>query len=283
MIAKKFGLLAYCSGKIKTLENGDIIVARRIGKNRTVVCTMHPNREANSPKQVRCQTLFGKATAETKRQLNDPETRREWEEAYRSKRHRLYGTTYSTLRGFVMASCYRTITETETITKEMKTELTEAIRLSEHFALSEFTRSETARRHNIDNSIDPATEQGKAVTGNLWHICQTILEPLREHTGCPIIISSGYRCAELNRLVGGAANSQHLTGEAVDFVLGRKTGDEGLKTEDSGLTEAFIWLQDHTRFDQLILETNGTTKWIHVSLRRHDVLNRQKVLVLKKG
>ena len=155
-------------------------------------------------------------------------------------------------------------------------------RLSEHFALSEFTRSETAERHHIDNSLDPATEQGKAVTGNLRHICQTILEPLREHTGCPIIISSGYRCPELNRLVGGAANSQHLTGEAVDIVPGQKSEDGGLKSRDEWLTEAFLWLQDNTRFDQLILETNGTSKWIHVSLRQNDVFNRQKVLLLRK-
>lgn len=172
----------------------------------------------------------------------------------------------------------------------------EKIRLGEHFALSEFTRSETAARHNIDNSIDPATEQGKTVMCNLSCICQTILEPLRQHLGCPIIVSSGYRCAELNRLVGGAANSQHLTGEAVDIVLGRRAEDKRLKTKDKGLStqdlgqrsgdealiEAFVWLQDHTRFDQLILETNGTTKWIHISLRRNDMLNRQKVLVLKK-
>lgn len=279
MKAEKFSLLAYCSGKIKTLENGDIIVARRIGKNKTVVCTMHPNREVNSPGQVRGQMRFKKATAEMKRQLGDTETRTEWEEAYRRNHKRLNGTTYSTLRGFITACCYKSIVKSEQTIMNMKTE---EIRLSEHFALSEFTRSETAERHHIDNSLDLATEHGKTVTSNLLCICQTILEPLRQHTGCPIIVSSGYRCAELNRLVGGAANSQHLTGEAVDFVLGRKTGNEGLKTEDSGLTEAFIWLQDHTRFDQLILETNGTTKWIHVSLRRHDVLNRQKVLVLKK-
>ena len=87
------------------------------------------------------------------------------------------------------------------------------MKLSEHFDLDEFTRSATADRLHIDNTIP------EELIPNLKNLCVQVLEPLREHFGTPVVISSGYRCPALNQAVGGVPNSQHLTGEAADIIL----------------------------------------------------------------
>lgn len=84
--------------------------------------------------------------------------------------------------------------------------------LSQHFRLSEFTRSATASARGIDN-----TPSASAID-NLRHLCQEVLEPLRRHLDRPVVISSGYRCKKLNQLVGGVRTSQHMTGEAADIA-----------------------------------------------------------------
>ena len=89
--------------------------------------------------------------------------------------------------------------------------------LTQHFDLNEFTRSATAIANGIDNTLDLAKADDRKVAENLQYLCQTVLEPLREHFGMPVVVSSGYRCKELNRVVGGVWNSQHLTGEAADI------------------------------------------------------------------
>lgn len=156
------------------------------------------------------------------------------------------------------------------------------MKLTEHFDLSEFTRSATADRLHIDNSIDLTTPEGQSVFENLKNLCEQVLEPLRNNFGVPVIISSGYRCAALNRAVGGVKNSQHLKGEAVDIVASPRpsTKEKGDGHSSQQLKDWFLWLQDNTRFDQLIMETNGTSKWIHISLCRNGTRNRQRILQL---
>ena len=135
-------------------------------------------------------------------------------------------------------------------------------KLSEHFALEEFTRSATAARLGICN------EPGADAISNLQCLCQEVLEPLREHAGVPIVISSGYRCRRLNKAVGGVTNSQHCTGEAADIHLpDAETGHEW-----------FEYIYKHLVFDQLIWEYVGGTAWIHVSYRRKYDKNRRQVL-----
>lgn len=86
--------------------------------------------------------------------------------------------------------------------------------LSEHFRLSEFTYSRVAIENGIDNTPPPEVVQA------LQALCRLVLEPLREKAGGqPMHILSGYRCAELNRRVGGVVRSQHLTGEAADVYM----------------------------------------------------------------
>ncbi|MGM9760829.1 MAG: D-Ala-D-Ala carboxypeptidase family metallohydrolase [Parabacteroides sp.] len=136
--------------------------------------------------------------------------------------------------------------------------------LTPHFRLSEFTRSQTAEQAGIDNRIP------ESLIPHLVTLCEQVLEPLRQHAGKPIVISSGYRCPRLNALVGGVPHSQHLTGEAADLHLPSLT--EG--------REWFRWIATRGSFDQLLWERKGTTRWIHVSCRSDPKKNRKEVLTV---
>lgn len=87
--------------------------------------------------------------------------------------------------------------------------------LTPHFTLAEFVRSGVAIRHNIANTPTPNA------INNLRLLCENVLEPLRRRFGV-IRITSGYRCEELNNMVGGKPNSQHLLGQAADIHLSNK-------------------------------------------------------------
>ena len=144
------------------------------------------------------------------------------------------------------------------------------LKLSEHFNLTEFERSSTAQANNIDNSCPsqyiPALQQ----------LCKTILEPLRQHFGEPVIISSGYRCNQLNVKVGGTYASQHTLGEAADIVPLPPAGS--LIYKPSALSSWFEWLRTNANFDQLILEHESKgSYWIHVSCRKNRKKNRHQV------
>ena len=80
-----------------------------------------------------------------------------------------------------------------------------------YFTIEELTRSTTATQFGIDNS--PSQES----TANMRRLVETVLDPARERLGKPIYVNSGYRCPELNRKVGGVANSYHLQGRAADL------------------------------------------------------------------
>jgi zinc D-Ala-D-Ala carboxypeptidase len=128
------------------------------------------------------------------------------------------------------------------------------MRLSKHFTLSEFTKSQTATRRRIRNHPSPADIKAIKL------LCEKVLEPVREHFGKPVVISSGYRSPALNRAVGGAARSQHAKGEAADFEI------PGVSN-----VEVCRWMEKNLNYDQLILEfyTPGIANsgWVHVSYR----------------
>ena len=138
------------------------------------------------------------------------------------------------------------------------------MKLSEHFSLSEFEHSVTAIRCNIDNSVP------SELIPLLRNLCEKVLEPLRQHVGEPVIISSGYRCRELNRRVGGASNSQHLTGEAADICV----------NNTPKLRQWYLWMAENLPYDQLILEKKGKKCWIHVSCKLDLSQNRMKAFKL---
>lgn len=151
------------------------------------------------------------------------------------------------------------------------------IQLSEHFKLSEFTRSATATARKIDNT--PSQE----VISNLKVLCQNVLEPLRDFAQQPVVISSGYRCPQLNIKVGGVYSSQHTLGEACDIRLPASKHtpqrDGKAHTDKEILNSWFDWIVTNTDFDQAIIETaNGKDFWIHVSCRANKRKNRHQVI-----
>ena len=153
------------------------------------------------------------------------------------------------------------------------------MQLSEHFSLSEFEKSETAKKHGIDNRIPVQ------YIPTLQQLCHTILEPLRFFVGGPVIITSGYRCNALNVKVGGAYASQHTLGEAADIRLPKTVytswDDHQPHTDLEAAHRWLAFIRDHTDFDQLILETkNGKDYWLHVSCRKNRKKNRHQVLHL---
>jgi len=151
------------------------------------------------------------------------------------------------------------------------------MQLTEHFTLEEFTTSSTAKARGIDNSVS-----SQRVVYNLRNLCEQVLEPLRSYANQPITISSGYRCKALNKVVGGARNSQHMTGEAADIhiPLYDFKDSTGSRLTDIQLARDWMqWLTDNTDFDQLILETvNRRIFWLHVSCKRDRSLNRHQVI-----
>ena len=135
-----------------------------------------------------------------------------------------------------------------------------------YFTLDELTRSETAKRLGYINV--PTQENIE----NLDKLVTNILDDMREAWGSPIRISSGYRVPRLNKAVGGVANSKHLEGKAADIQPIGKDFDE---------FTAFVveWLKDKD-FDECIIESNGKTRWIHISYDENN--NRKKIFTLNK-
>lgn len=138
--------------------------------------------------------------------------------------------------------------------------------LSQHFRLSEFTNSATAKSRGIDNT------PSLSVVVRLSGLCHNVLEPLRRLAGQPIIIGSGYRSKALNTAVGGVSNSQHMTGEACDIRLPSievgKKWFEHLKTLPH---DQLIWEHENP---------NSSHYWIHVSCRIDLSKNRNQCIPL---
>jgi zinc D-Ala-D-Ala carboxypeptidase len=145
------------------------------------------------------------------------------------------------------------------------------MKLSNHLDLSEVTRSESAKRNGISNM--PTEEHIE----NFKLLAEKVFEPIREHFGVPIHISSGYRSKELNAKIGGSSSSQHCKGEAIDIDM------DGTP---NGVTNAdvFNYIKDNLKFDQLIWEfgTDKNPDWVHVSYS--EVKNRgQKLKAIKSN
>ena len=154
-----------------------------------------------------------------------------------------------------------------------KVEINEKMKLSEHFTLGELTKTSYI-------TSDGNIPSRKAIE-NLKNICENWLEDLRysqntlygdrsqesedSRNEIPIIISSGYRSEEVNRLCGGAKGSNHLTGCAVDIKC---YGPEQMIR----MAGILLDISDGTKrdFDELILEKRGTTYWIHFAVRPKD-------------
>lgn len=88
------------------------------------------------------------------------------------------------------------------------------MQITQHFSLAELINSATADKHYIDNT--PCVGH----IDNIYYMAY-MLELIRKYYGKPMRISSGYRCPELNQLVGGSPNSAHMEGLAVDIDNGK--------------------------------------------------------------
>jgi hypothetical protein len=121
--------------------------------------------------------------------------------------------------------------------------------LSRYFSLDEMLISQEAVRKGI--SMTPDSE----IKSNLRALCFNVLDPLRLQVDVPIFVSSGYRPPVLNRMIGGAATSQHCKGEAADIHVHGMTP----------LQVANLIASMKLPYDQLIMEFG---QWVHVSHKR---------------
>lgn len=139
------------------------------------------------------------------------------------------------------------------------------MQLSPHFTLEEFLVSETAARKGINNTPTDA------VIANLKRLAER-LELVRAVFNKPIIISSGYRCPELNAAVGGAANSAHMYGRAADFRV----------LNDGPPLQVAIRITQRANimFDQLI---NEYDQWVHFGIEAEGEPPRMQRLTYKRG
>ena len=142
------------------------------------------------------------------------------------------------------------------------------MQLSEHLSLAEIMRSETAKRKGISNM--PTEEHLE----NFKLLAEKVFEPIREHFGVPIHISSGYRSKALNTAIKGSLSSQHCTGEAIDIDM-----------DGTSITNAqvFNYIKDNLNFDQLIWEfgTDKNPDWVHVSYESNGKQRKQMLKALK--
>ena len=141
--------------------------------------------------------------------------------------------------------------------------------LSTNFSLNELTKSQTAERKGIDNT--PSAEHQE----NLKSLCTHVLQPVRDHFGQVVTISSGYRSPELCTAIGSKITSQHAKGEAADFEI------FGVSNK-----ELADWIHYNLNYDQLILEywkgeDDPNSGWVHCSYsenqKRRQYLKAVKV------
>jgi hypothetical protein len=139
------------------------------------------------------------------------------------------------------------------------------MKLSKHLDIGEVIRSESAKREGIINMPTPEHYE------NLKVIAEKVFEPIREHFGVPILISSGYRSEALNVYIGGSRSSDHSKGRALDLDMDGSS---------SGVTNKMIFefIKDNLEYDQLINEFDYA--WVHVGYRLNE--NRKQTLRASK-
>lgn len=145
------------------------------------------------------------------------------------------------------------------------------MKLTTNFALAELLEAGSARRLGLDEQFNPPQH----IIDNLDALATHVLQPLRDHFGKSITVTSGYRSPKVNKAVGGAKNSDHLYGMAADIQLwidGENCNQQ--------LFDAVLELK--LPFRQMIDEFGTETEpaWIHISYNRND--NKRQCLRARK-
>lgn len=145
------------------------------------------------------------------------------------------------------------------------------MKISPNLNLAEITRSDTAKRHGIDNT--PTAEHLE----NFKLLAEKVFEPIREHFKTPIFISSGYRSKALNDFIKGSALSQHCKGQAIDIDMDGSNGEVTNRM-------VFDFIKNKLDFDQLIWEfgTDFNPDWVHVSYVKGKN-RKQKLKAVRSG
>lgn len=149
----------------------------------------------------------------------------------------------------------------------------------QYFTLDEFIKSETAERYDIDNTPDKDSTNNIMVLGDILDDIRADWTTYCEEKklGKPsLIITSGFRCDRLNKLVKGSDRSAHLKGHAADII-----------PSNGEVQELFMfmqrWLFAHaTEYDELIMEESKGTKWVHFAVKSYSGAHRHKVATLVK-
>ncbi len=168
------------------------------------------------------------------------------------------GAAFAKMASAIAVSAVRAITIIRALVASQR------MKLSKNLTLAEVTKSATAIKHGISNK--PTGEH----LSNLMAIAQNVFQPVRDHFGKPIAITSGYRSKALNDLIGGASGSQHSKGQALDLDADVYGGLEN--------HQLFNYIKDNLEFDQLIWEfgDDENPAWVHVSYKASN--NRGEVL-----
>ena len=133
--------------------------------------------------------------------------------------------------------------------------------------MEEASHSDTAKKLNVDNSIP------ESLLNNLQRMCAR-LEEVRALVGQPIMISSFYRCPELNTKVGGSKSSAHMDCRAVDFNAKFNTAEMVFNKIKDGKIEV----------DQCIIEQDKRgNEWVHLAIEKEGALPRNEFLRGIKG
>ena len=147
------------------------------------------------------------------------------------------------------------------------------MKLTANITLDELTKSQIAERKGINNNPNPKQ------IDNLKALATNILQPVRSHYDKPLIISSGFRCAQLCVEIGSKITSQHVADDnaaAADFEI---------PCVDN--RELATWIRSELEFDQLILEfyrdNEPTSGWIHCSYSTNHNRNQSLRAVREDG
>ena len=143
------------------------------------------------------------------------------------------------------------------------------MQLTNNFSLAEMIKSDTALRHDMDNT------PGEKEIENLKTLAEKVLQPVRDYFKTGVKVNSGYRHPEVNAKVGGSKTSDHCRGQAADIEI------PGVPNADLAQ-----WITENLDFTQVILEfyTQGVpdSGWVHISYDPEN-LKKQALTAVKQN